>query len=397
MPTADYEKKVESILERVEEADGVHTENKGLIKDYKRDKVLDSMSYATLQRNLSYTFQIAKHVGDKSFRDMDKGDVKDIVEWAHERDIAVATVNTYKKVLRSFWKWMNDGETPEEVEWISVGTGSNNKLPQDLLTKEEVEDQIDACNNPRDKAFVSVLWETGARIGELIDLTVGDIEDRNRGKKVTIEGKTGSRRLPLVESVPYLNSWLNQHPNPESDAPLWCKIQQAGDDGLSYRYLRDKVLRASMERTEIDKPSNPHHYRHSRASYMATKMTEAEMCEWFGWVQGSDEPAKYVHLSGRDIDDKYDSIHGIVDEEEDKEEPSIVECPRCDELNQPDASFCMRCGFALDMDAAEEVEVAEESTTESADEEDLQLAQEIATAIKENPEGLEDFLESVES
>jgi hypothetical protein len=125
-------------------------------------------------------------------------------------------------------------------------------------------------------------------------------------------------------------------------------------------------------------------------------MTEAQLCEWFGWSQSSDVPAKYVHLSGRDIDNAYKSLHGIVDEEEDEEEPSVVERPRCDELNEPDAAFCMRCGFALDMDAAEEVEVAEESTTENAEEEDLQLAQEIATAIKENPEGLEEFLESVE-
>ncbi|MDY7083330.1 MAG: tyrosine-type recombinase/integrase, partial [Halobacteria archaeon] len=124
-------------------------------------------------------------------------------------------VDTYKKVLRSFWKWMNDGETTEEVAWISVGNGGNDKLPQDLLTKEDVEAQIDACKNPRDKAFVSLLWETGARIGELIDLTVGDIEDRAHGKKVTLDGKTGSRRLPLVESVPYLNRWLSEHPNPE--------------------------------------------------------------------------------------------------------------------------------------------------------------------------------------
>jgi len=74
-------------------------------------------------------------------------------------------------------------------------------------------------------------------------------------------------------------------------------------------------------------------------------MTEAELCEWFGWVQGSDVPAKYVHLSGRDIDDKYDALHDLVDEEEEEDEESVVECPRCDELNEPDAAFCYRCGF----------------------------------------------------
>lgn len=168
------------------------------------------------------------------------------------------------------------------MKWIQLSNGNGNgTLPKDLLTKDEVGAQIAAAKNPRDKALISMLYETGARIGELIDLTVGDIEDRKHGKKVVINGKTGSRRLPLVESVPHINNWLNKHPNPEKAAPLWCKIQQgAADEPLGYRYIREKILKKNMERAEVDKPSNPHHYRHSRASYLANEMTEANSVPW---------------------------------------------------------------------------------------------------------------------
>ena len=397
MPTADYEEKVKSILRRVEEHDGVHPDNKDVLQGYKRDKNLNDMSHATLQRNLSYAFQVAKHVGDTRFEDMDDDDVKDVIEWAYGRDIAESTVDTYKKVLRSLFKWINDGETPEAVAWITVSSGNGReKLPQDLLTKDDVKAQIEACKNPRDKAFVALLYETGARIGELIDLTVGDIEDRDHGKKVVIDGKTGSRRLPLVESVPYLNKWLSEHPEPEPDAPLWCKIQQAGDDGLSYRYLREKVLSTTMERADIDKPSNPHHYRHSRASYLATKMTESELCEWFGWAQGSDVPARYVHLSGRDIDHKYDSLHDLVDEEDDTDEPEAAACPRCDELNEADAAFCFNCGFALTEEARDDVETLEADTAEAAESKDMEVAQELVSKLSDAGVDADDLLEAIE-
>ena len=46
-------------------------------------------------------------------------------------------------------------------------------------------------------------------------------------------------------------------------------------------------------------------------------MTEAQLCGWFGWEQGSDIPAGYVHLSGRDIDNAYYTMHGLYDPEED--------------------------------------------------------------------------------
>ncbi len=432
MPIADFARQLNRVSNNVETSDEILDRNKDLILNYKQDRVLDGLSEATLLRNTQRLKKVAEYA-DKPFDEMDKRDVKGLVTWVHEQDYTDETIDTYKTVIKAFWGWLKDAEgdeVPPEVKWIKLtnGNGNGDTLPKDLLTKEDIEAQADAAKNPRDKALIWLLYETGARIGELIDLTVGDIEDRKHGKKIVIDGKTGARRVPLVESVPHLNNWLNKHPNPEKDAPLWCKIQQGGpiehlnphdvddirdvygigpsradtlnDAGietgadlvdhsaeelaevagvkpgtaqkwlnqfdsdatltsemqLGYRYIREKILEATMDRAGIDKPSNPHHYRHSRASHLATEMTEAQLCEWFGWVQGSDVPAKYVHLSGRDLDDAYDQMHGLYEPDEDEQQPEVVECPRCQELNEPDAAFCMRCGFALDQETAAELE-----------------------------------------
>lgn len=86
-------------------------------------------------------------------------------------------------------------------------------------------------------------------------------------------------------------------------------------------------------------------------------MTEAQLCQWFGWVQGSDVPARYVHLSGRDIDNAYDQMHGIVEPDENKDNSAVKKCPRCEELNEPKATFCQQCGFAIDQETANEIEM----------------------------------------
>ncbi len=406
MPTHDYEEIVEQVMSRVEESGEIHEENKERIQEYHRDLKLDGIAPATQQKYLSYLVVVSRHIGDTRFDEMDKDDLKDLVAWVQSKNHAPSTVDTYKDIIRQFWSWLYDkdkkGEYPEEVAWINIDKKrSNGKLPQDLLTKEDIEAQIEACKNPRDKALIALLYETGARIGELIDVTVGDIEDRKHGKKIVIDGKTGSRRLPLVESVPYLNHWLNKHPNPEKEAPLWCKIQQGSpDDQLGYRYIREKILKRSMNDADIDKPSNPHHYRHSRASYLANEMTEAQLCEWFGWVQGSDVPAKYVHLSGRDIDNAYDAMHDLVDEEEEEEEPSVIECPRCEELNENNAKFCSRCGFALDTDVSAEIDETEEKLSEEAisskyDKSTLELIDKLAERFEQDEESIEDLVEEV--
>lgn len=361
MPIADFEGQLDRTVENIEESEEILERNKELILDYKQDQVLNGLAPATLLKN-TQRLKIVAQEAEKPFDEMDKSDVKGLIVWVHNQDYTEETVDTYKTVIKAFWSWLKDAgrdETPEEVKWIQLsnGNGNGDTLPKDLLTKENIENQVDAAKNPRDKAFIYLLYESGARIGELIDLTVGDIEDRKHGKKITIDGKTGARRLPLVESVPHLNNWLNKHPNPEKDAPLWCKIQQgSADDQLGYRYIREKILKKNMDRADIEKPSNPHHYRHSRASFLANEMTEAQLCEWFGWVQGSDVPSKYVHLSGRDIDNAYDQMHGLYEPDEEEQTPDVVECPRCQELNEPNAAFCMRCGFALDQETAAELE-----------------------------------------
>lgn len=45
---------------------------------------------------------------------------------------------------------------------------------------------------------------------------------------------------------------------------------------------------------------------------MTNYLTEAQMNVYFGWVQGSDMPGVYVHLSGRDVDDAILKANGII-------------------------------------------------------------------------------------
>lgn len=375
MAALDFKEKIKQTTKRIEDSEKISQENKELLKDFRRDLKLEGLSNAWIHKLLAHLTIIGRYAEKKSFQDLNKEDLKDLVEKIQERDISEATLNDYKQVIKRFWKWLNNGEHPEKTSWINTGNrANNNKLPKDLLTKEDVENLIEAAYNSRDKALIAILWETGARIGELIDLKIGDIEERKHGKKVVIDGKTGERRLPLIESVPYLNQWLNKHPTGEKQDPLWCKIQQTGKgiEALSYNYIRQKILQKTRDKADLDKPVNPHHFRHSRATERASKWTEAMMCEFFGWVQGSDIPAKYVHLSGRDIDEIYDQEHGLVEEEEEEEKTFVEECPRCGELNENNTRFCGSCGKELSVEAAMEVEETEEEAKEKASMETLQ-------------------------
>jgi len=386
MTTLDFEHKVEVIINSIKEDDDILEKNKELLMEMKRDFVLDGLSPAW-QQNVLSRMKIMAIEADFNFDEASKDDIKKLLEKVRRRDISERTFVNYKGSLKRFYRWMNEGEYPEIVDWVNTTfREKNNTLPEDLLLEEDIKELIKNAKTSRDKALISILWETGARIGELIDLEVGDIRDHKHGYQVVLQGKTGSRRIPLISSVPYINSWLNDHPSRDKKNPLWTKIRNSdGEERISYRYIR-KMLNATMERSEIDKPSNPHHFRHSRATYLASRLKEAQLCEWFGWVQGSDVPAKYVHMSGRDIDSDYARIHGIEDEENPEESKlAPKECPRCNKQVPPNADYCYQCGKVLNIEEAKKIERQEESVTENF----TQLA-------KDNPElldNMKDFLE----
>jgi ribosomal protein L40E len=80
------------------------------------------------------------------------------------------------------------------------------------------------------------------------------------------------------------------------------------------------------------------------------------MKNYFGWTGGSNMPALYVHLSGRDIDGGILKMHGMQPEEDTKIKLTIKTCNRCHFKNPPEAKYCNACGFVLDMQTAVELE-----------------------------------------
>jgi ribosomal protein L40E len=120
--------------------------------------------------------------------------------------------------------------------------------------------------------------------------------------------------------------------------------------------MKNSVKRLA-KRAKINKKCNPHLFRHSRATFLADHLTEFQMDQYLGWIQGSKMPSTYIHMSDWQLDNSILALNGTKIEREKKE--SIlkpIKCPRCTTLNPPDAKFCTKCAGALTVNAALELE-----------------------------------------
>ena len=365
----NYKHKLELSLARLENSN-VCDSNKKLIFEFHRYCFAEGLSLARVERYVFLLKQIAE-ILKKEFESANKEDIISIVQEIGSRGYTEWTKQFYRVSLKKFYTWLRKSKTcPEEVSWLksTVKNGSH-KLPEELLTADDVRKMIESAGYTRDKALISMLYETGCRIGELASLCMKNISFDKYGALLIVDGKTGMRRVRIVNSVPYLSAWLAVHPrrgNP--DAPLWAVLNRNSCEMIKYKAI-SHVLKKSALKAGIQKRVNPHAFRHARATYLANHLTEQQLKNYLGWVPGSDMASVYVHLSGRDVDDALLRLNGIKsdhEEENKKENESLkpIKCVRCENENPATGKFCNKCGMPLDLQAV----IAIEEERKKADE-----------------------------
>ncbi len=131
----------------------------------------------------------------------------------------------------------------------------------------------------RDTAIIRILFDTGARLGELLHLTVDDFDRRN--DKLTLRGKTGVRIVPMSASTAEaLSRYVRarkDHPKAKLPA-LWLASKgRLGDSGVA------QLLRRRCELAGIE-PINPHRLRHTWAHLNKTNgLSEGDLMYLAGW------------------------------------------------------------------------------------------------------------------
>ncbi len=198
------------------------------------------------------------------------------------------TKHDYKLALRKYLLFCGHADLAALVRTRNV---HGYKLPEELLSQDDILALLAEGRSARDRAFLYCLYESGCRIGELLSLQRKHVSFDAQGIVLIVDGKTGMRRVRLLESAPALDEWIS------------CRSLKSGDAIFpnTYRAYR-KRLQVLAARAGIDKRIYPHLFRHSRATFLAGFLTEAQLCAYLGWTIGSAMPRIYVHLAGHDLD-----------------------------------------------------------------------------------------------
>lgn len=244
--------------------------------------------------------QLVQFLGDK---DMSEITIDDVARWEKwlNKSRCLNTVRNYITRLRVVADYMALLGLPS-IKAALIPIPRREATVPTFLTPSEVEAMI-ACSYSLRNAFtISLLYSSGIRLSELIQLNRGQIVDR----QFTVIGKGNKPRLCFIdERTEHLMEHYLRTREDRADALIISAQNKARMTPTNVQLL----IRNSATRAGITKKVTPHTLRHSFATnflrnngnmrYLSTMLGHASL----------DTTMMYAHVVDNDLKDQYKKYH----------------------------------------------------------------------------------------
>jgi len=217
-----------------------------------------------------------------SFKKIDSKLINEYLNWIEkERNCCIATRNVRLAAIHSFYRYVQI-EIPENLfcnqKILSIPFKKAPNSIVDYLTVEELkvlfnQPDIHTKKGRRDLTLLSTLYDTGARVQEIIDLKVVDLRI-NKPATISLTGKgMKTRHVPITENtkqllIRYLEEQYLLANNKEYFSVFFNKqkkkLSRAGVAYIINKYVAMAKLKHPLFREKI----NPHMMRHSKAMHL---------------------------------------------------------------------------------------------------------------------------------
>jgi len=275
--------------------------SKNTIEAYNRD-ILEYISFI----EKTYKIEKAKDIKPDYFKNYLSKLVRDKLAKSSERR-KVSSINSFLEYM------LKEGY----IEGNQISKVSSPKLEKRLpvvLTINEVNNLIDATKgedilDKRNYAMIELLYGSGLRISELIDLNIGDVHINN--KLVNVFGKGSKERIvPLNEDTckalkGYILNYRNLL-NPKKESINALFLNRNGD--RISRVGVFKLIKDLKEKAGIEKEISPHTLRHTFATHLLEGGADIMAVKELLGHEDIQTTEFYTHVSNKTIFDKYDEI-----------------------------------------------------------------------------------------
>ncbi len=291
----------------------------------------DYLNYILLEKRLStntyesYAFDLEcfkNYFKDKSVTNINENDIVKYLEYLkEEKKLSARSIERHLTTIRGFFKYLVKMEVlkydiTKNIDNLKIGK----HLPS-TLSMMEIDNlmniKLDSPFNYRTKAMLEMMYGSGLRVSELVNLSLNDIDLYN--DTILIHGKGSKERIvPLGDyAKKYLSEYLKvrnsliikKNGNPDK---LFLNNHGKPITRNGFNFLLNKLLKEKG----IEKEVTPHTLRHSFATHMLDNGADLRTIQELLGHSDIVTTRIYTHVSKKQIQNNYDKYETRGDNDE---------------------------------------------------------------------------------
>lgn len=269
-------------------------------------------TYLSYKRDLNDYILFLKQKNIKNSNDIKKEDIVKYIEFLNKNNLKETSIARKLTAIKNFHKYLYAKELTKKDEAETVSRPKLKKKLPNVLSFEEVSNLLDIKLNTvfdyRNKAMLELLYGTGMRISELLDLKVYDIDFENCIVRCIGKGSK-ERIIPIGEYIIYyLNKYLEKRHELLKNKNSDFLFLNSRADRLS-RFSFFKILKKILKEKNINKDISPHSLRHSFATHLLEGGADLRSIQELLGHSDISTTKIYTHISNIKVENDYKDFH----------------------------------------------------------------------------------------
>mgnify|MGYP002576441949 FL=1 len=245
--------------------------------------------------------------------DIDDKVVKDYLKYLYSRNITKTSISRKLSSIRGLYNYLTNEDIITNNYFSKISNPKREKHLPKFLKNEEIDKILSVCENntpleERDTLVLELLYATGLRVSELVNIKISDINKSDKSIKVL--GKGSKERIVLYNNHTKvaLDKYLSDGYHSLNKKNNGYLILNNRGDKISDRYIRD-IINKYVKKAGLDIKISPHTLRHTFATDMLEEGSDLMTVKELLGHESLNTTSIYTHITNEQIRKTYNNAH----------------------------------------------------------------------------------------
>lgn len=244
---------------------------------------------------------------------IDMNIVNNYMKYLYDRKITKSSISRKLSSIRGLYNYLVREDIIKENHFNKIQNPKRELYLPKFLKDEELDKIFSVCNsnNPteeRDTLIIELLYATGVRVSELVNIKIKDI---NREEKlIKVLGKGNKERMVIYNNhtKKALDTYLKDGYNYFNKKSSEYLIINKNGNKLSERYIRE-IINKKVSQASLDIKISPHTLRHTFATDILENGADLMTVKELLGHESLNTTSIYTHITNEQIKKTYNLAH----------------------------------------------------------------------------------------